>query len=159
MAGATFLDLVKRLCEMIGGEQAYKAAFFTSGAEAVENAVKIARAYTQRSAVIAFRGGFHGRTLLGTTLTGMSQPYKQNFGPFAPEVFHTPYPNAYRGVTSEMALQALDELLANQVAHERVAAIINEPVQGDGGFLSAPVEFLQGLRALTEKHGIVDRLR
>ena len=150
-----YLDLAKRLCEMIGGEQAYKAAFFTSGAEAVENAVKIARAYTQRSAVIAFRGGFHGRTLLGTTLTGMSQPYKQNFGPFAPEVFHTPYPNAYRGVTSEMALQALDELLATQVAPERVAAIILEPVQGDGGFLSAPAEFLQGLRALTEKHGIV----
>ncbi|MBT2295582.1 4-aminobutyrate--2-oxoglutarate transaminase [Pseudomonas fluorescens] len=150
-----YLDLAKRLCEMIGGEQAYKAAFFTSGAEAVENAVKIARAYTQRSAVIAFRGGFHGRTLLGTTLTGMSQPYKQNFGPFAPEVFHTPYPNAYRGVTSEMALQALDELLATQVAPERVAAIIIEPVQGDGGFLSAPVEFLQGLRALTKKHGIV----
>ncbi|MXR30865.1 4-aminobutyrate--2-oxoglutarate transaminase [Pseudomonas sp. PICF6] len=150
-----YLDLAKRLCEMIGGEQAYKAAFFTSGAEAVENAVKIARAYTQRSAVIAFRGGFHGRTLLGTTLTGMSQPYKQNFGPFAPEVFHTPYPNAYRNVTSEMALQALDELLATQVAPERVAAIIIEPVQGDGGFLSAPVEFLQGLRALTQKHGIV----
>ena len=93
--------------------------------------------------------------MLGTTLTGMSQPYKQNFGPFAPEVFHTPYPNAYRGVTSAMALQALDELLATQVAPERVAAIIIEPVQGDGGFLSAPAEFLQGLRALTQKHGIV----
>jgi len=150
-----YLDLAQRLCEMIGGKEAYKAAFFTSGAEAVENAVKIARAHTHRSAVIAFRGGFHGRTLLGTTLTGMSQPYKQNFGPFAPEVFHTPYPNAYRGVTSDMALKALDELLATQVAPERVAAIIIEPVQGDGGFLSAPVEFLQGLRALTEKHGIV----
>jgi 4-aminobutyrate aminotransferase/(S)-3-amino-2-methylpropionate transaminase len=140
---------------MIGGKEAYKAAFFTSGAEAVENAVKIARAHTNRSAVIAFRGGFHGRTLLGTTLTGMSQPYKQNFGPFAPEVFHTPYPNAYRGVTSDMALKALDELLATQVAPERVAAIIIEPVQGDGGFLSAPTKFLKGLRALTEKHGIV----
>jgi len=150
-----YLDLAQRLCEMIGGKEACKAAFFTSGAEAVENAVKIARAHTNRSAVIAFRGGFHGRTLLGTTLTGMSQPYKQNFGPFAPEVFHTPYPNAYRGVTSEMALKALDELLATQVAPERVAAIIIEPVQGDGGFLSAPVEFLKGLRALTEKHGIV----
>ncbi|KAB0504664.1 4-aminobutyrate--2-oxoglutarate transaminase [Pseudomonas moorei] len=150
-----YLDLAQRLCEMIGAKEAYKAAFFTSGAEAVENAVKIARAHTNRSAVIAFRGGFHGRTLLGTTLTGMSQPYKQNFGPFAPEVFHTPYPNAYRGVTSEMALKALDELLATQVAPERVAAIIIEPVQGDGGFLSAPVEFLQGLRTLTEKHGIV----
>ncbi len=150
-----YLDLAQRLCEMVGGEQAYKAAFFTSGAEAVENAVKIARAHTNRSAVIAFRGGFHGRTLLGTTLTGMSQPYKQNFGPFAPEVFHTPYPNAYRGVTSEVALKALDELLATQVAPERVAAIIIEPVQGDGGFLTAPPEFLQALRALADKHGIV----
>ncbi|KTC64263.1 4-aminobutyrate aminotransferase, partial [Pseudomonas fluorescens ABAC62] len=98
---------------------------------------------------------FHGRTLLGTTLTGMSQPYKQNFGPFAPEVFHTPYPNAYRGVTSELALKALDELLATQVAPERVAAIIIEPVQGDGGFVAAPPEFLQALRALADKHGIV----
>lgn len=150
-----YLDLAQRLCEMIGGEEHYKAAFFTSGAEAVENAVKIARAHTNRSAVISFRGGFHGRTLLGTTLTGMSQPYKQNFGPFAPEVFHTPYPNAYRGVTSEMALKALDELLATQVAPERVAAIIIEPVQGDGGFLAAPAQFLQALRELTHKHGIV----
>lgn len=150
-----YLDLAQRLCEMVGGKEAYKAAFFTSGAEAVENAVKIARAHTNRSAVIAFRGGFHGRTLLGTTLTGMSQPYKQNFGPFAPEVFHTPYPNAYRGVTSEVALNALDELLATQVAPERVAAIIIEPVQGDGGFLTAPPEFLRALRALADKHGIV----
>ena len=150
-----YLDLAQRLCEMVGGQEAYKAAFFTSGAEAVENAVKIARAHTNRSAVIAFRGGFHGRTLLGTTLTGMSQPYKQNFGPFAPEVFHTPYPNVYRGVTSELALKALDELLATQVAPERIAAIIIEPVQGDGGFLAAPVEFLQALRALADKHGIV----
>lgn len=150
-----YIDLAKRLSQLIGGAQPYKAVLFTSGAEAVENAVKIARAHTQRSAVIAFRGGFHGRTLLGTTLTGMSQPYKQNFGPFAPEIFHTPYPNAYRGFSSDMALAALDELLATQVAAERVAAILIEPVQGDGGFLSAPVEFLQALRALTLKHGIV----
>jgi 4-aminobutyrate aminotransferase/(S)-3-amino-2-methylpropionate transaminase len=150
-----YLDLAQRLCEMIGGQEAYKAAFFTSGAEAVENAVKIARAHTNRSAVIAFRGGFHGRTLLGTTLTGMSQPYKQNFGPFAPEVFHTPYPNAYRGVSSVDAINALNELLATQVAPDRVAAILIEPVQGDGGFLTAPPEFLQALRALADKHGIV----
>ncbi|MEK1912184.1 MAG: 4-aminobutyrate--2-oxoglutarate transaminase [Pseudomonas chlororaphis] len=149
-----YLDLARRLSQMIGGAEPYKAAFFTSGAEAVENAVKIARAHTQRPAVIAFRGGFHGRTLLGSTLTGMSQPYKQNFGT-APEVFHTPYPNAYRGVTSEMALQALQELFATQVAPERVAAIIIEPVQGDGGFLAAPAEFLQALRALATQHGIV----
>lgn len=150
-----YIDLAKRLSQLIGGAQPYKAVLFTSGAEAVENAVKVARAHTQRSAVIAFRGGFHGRTLLGTTLTGMSQPYKQNFGPFAPEIFHTPYPNAYRGFSSNMALAALDELLATQVAAERVAAILIEPVQGDGGFLPAPVEFLQALRALTLKHGIV----
>lgn len=149
-----YIDLVQRLCELVGGGDGYKATLFTSGAEAVENAVKIARAHTNRSAVISFRGGFHGRTLLGSTLTGMSQPYKQNFG-VAPEVFHTPYPNAYRGFTSEMALDALNELLATQVSPNRVAAIIIEPVQGDGGFLSAPVEFLQALRALTEQHGIV----
>lgn len=150
-----YVDLAKRLCELVGGDVPHKATFFTSGAEAVENAIKIARAHTNRSAVIAFRGGFHGRTLLGSTLTGMSQPYKQNFGPFAPEIFHTPYPNEYRGVTSEMALKALDELFATQVAADRVAAIIIEPVQGDGGFLSAPADFLKALRALTEKHGIV----
>jgi len=150
-----YIDLAKRLCQTVGGEVPHKAALFTSGAEAVENAVKIARAHTKRSAVIAFRGGFHGRTLLGTTLTGMSQPYKQNFGPFAPEIFHTPYPNEYRGVSSEMALAALQELFATQVAPDRVAAIIVEAVQGDGGFLSAPVEFLQALRALTQQHGIV----
>uniref|UniRef100_UPI00177D4F66 aminotransferase class III-fold pyridoxal phosphate-dependent enzyme n=1 Tax=Pseudomonas viridiflava TaxID=33069 RepID=UPI00177D4F66 len=111
--------------------------------------------HTNRPAIISFRGGFHGRTLLGTALTGMSQPYKQNFGPMAPEVFHTPYPNEYRGVTSEMALAALHELLATQVAPDRVAAILIEPVQGDGGFLTAPVEFLKAMRALTEQHGIV----
>jgi len=150
-----YIELAKRLSHLVGGDVAHKSVLFTSGAEAVENSIKIARAHTNRSAVIAFRGGFHGRTLLGTTLTGMSQPYKQNFGPFAPEVFHTPYPNEYRGFTSDRALAALHELLATQVAPDRVAAIIIEPVQGDGGFLAAPVEFLKALRALTEKHGIV----
>lgn len=150
-----YVELARRLSQMIGGDVPHKAVFFTSGAEAVENAVKIARAHTNRPAVIAFRGGFHGRTLLGTTLTGMSQPYKQNFGPFAPDVFHTPYPNEYRGFSSDMALAALNELLATQVAADRVAAIIIEPVQGDGGFLAAPVEFLKALRKLTEQHGIV----
>ncbi len=152
-----YVDLARRLSLMIAGQSGidHKAVFFTSGAEAVENAVKIARAHTNRPAIISFRGGFHGRTLLGTTLTGMSQPYKQNFGPMAPEVFHTPYPNEYRGVTTEVALAALHELLATQVAPDRVAAILIEPIQGDGGFLTAPVEFLKALRALTEQHGIV----
>jgi 4-aminobutyrate aminotransferase/(S)-3-amino-2-methylpropionate transaminase len=150
-----YIELAKRLSQLVGGQAPHKAVLFTSGAEAVENAIKIARAHTNRPGVIAFRGGFHGRTLLGTTLTGMSQPYKQNFGPLAPEVFHTPYPNEYRGFTSEMALAALHELFATQVAPERVAAIIIEPVQGDGGFLAAPAGFLKALRALTEQHGIV----
>jgi 4-aminobutyrate aminotransferase/(S)-3-amino-2-methylpropionate transaminase len=105
--------------------------------------------------VIAFRGGFHGRTLLGVTLTGMSQPYRQNFGPLAPDIYHVPFPNAYRGLTSEMSLAGVAELFATQVEPDRVAAIIIEPVQGDGGFLPAPPEFLRDLRELTDRHGIV----
>lgn len=150
-----YLDLARRLSALVGGGEAYKAAFFTSGAEAVENAVKIARAHTDRPAVIAFRGGFHGRTLLGTTLTGMSAPYRQNFGPFAPEIFHTPFPNPYHGVNGADALAALEELFATEVAPERVAAILIEPVQGDGGFLPAPPDFLRALRDLAHRHGIV----
>jgi 4-aminobutyrate aminotransferase/(S)-3-amino-2-methylpropionate transaminase len=150
-----YVALARRLSAIVGGGEPYKAAFFTSGAEAVENAVKIARAHTNRPAIIAFRGGFHGRTLLGTTLTGMSAPYRQNFGPFAPEVFHTPFPNAYRGVSGEDALAALEEMFATEVAAERVAAILIEPVQGDGGFLPAPPAFLQALAALAARHGIV----
>lgn len=148
-----YIALATRLNALVG--KGYKSAFFTSGAEAVENAVKIARGYTNRPAVIAFRGGFHGRTLLGVSLTGMSQPYKQNFGPFASEIFHVPYPNAYRGVTVDDALAALDEVFATEAAPDRVAAIIIEPVQGDGGFLPAPSEFMQALRGLTRRHGIV----
>ena len=139
----------------MGGGEAYKSIFLTSGAEAVENAVKIARGYTNRPAVIAFRGGFHGRTLLGVSLTGMSTPYRQNFGPFAPEIFHMPFPNPYRGCTAEMSLAALDEVFATEVAPDRVAAIIIECVQGDGGFLPAPPAFLQTLAGVTRRHGIV----
>lgn len=148
-----YIALSEKLNGIVG--EGYKSVFFTTGAEAVENAVKIARGYTNRPAVIAFRGGFHGRTLLGITLTGMSQPYKQNFGPFAPEVFHIPYPNAYHGVTTEDALAALEEVFATEAMPERVAAIIIEPVQGDGGFVAAPVDFMQALREITKKHGIV----
>ncbi|AHG48990.1 4-aminobutyrate aminotransferase (plasmid) [Rhizobium leguminosarum bv. trifolii CB782] len=148
-----YIALSEKLNGLVG--EGYKSVFFTTGAEAVENAVKIARGYTNRAAVIAFRGGFHGRTLLGITLTGMSQPYKQNFGPFAPEVYHIPYPNAYQGVTTEDALGALEEIFATAAMPDRVAAIIIEPVQGDGGFLAAPVEFIQSLREVTRKHGIV----
>jgi len=150
-----YLEVVARLNHLIGGEEHFKSVLFTSGAEAVENAIKIARSHTNRPGVISFRGGFHGRTLLGVTLTGMSQPYKQNFGPFPSDVFHTPYPNALRGITSDVALAALEEVFATDIAPERVAAIILEPVQGDGGFLPAPVEFMQSLRKLCTHHGIV----
>src|SRR5213076_3570598 len=151
----SYLRLAERLCEVapIGG--ARKAVFFSSGAEAIENAVKIARAATGREAVISFRGAFHGRTLLALSLTGSVQPYKQNFGPYAAEVYQSPFPYEYRGWTSERALASLEELLTSDVSPQRVAAVIIEPVLGEGGFVPAPREFLQGLRAVTEKHGIV----
>lgn len=150
-----YIALAERLNKLVGKGAAYKTALFTTGAEAVENAVKIARGFTSRPGIISFRGGFHGRTLLGVTLTGFAQPYKQNFGPFAPEVFHSAYPDSYRGVSSDDAIAALEEVFATEIAADRVAAIIIEPVQGDGGFLQAPVEFMQALREITQRHGIV----
>lgn len=153
LAYEPYIELAEKLNALVG--EGYKSALFTSGAEAVENAVKIARGHTNRPAIIAFRGGFHGRTLLGVSLTGMSQPYKQNFGPFAPEIFHIPFPDAYHDVSTADALAALDEVFATEVMPDRVAAIIIEPVQGDGGFLPAPVEFMVALREITRKHGIV----
>lgn len=150
-----YIVLAERLNKLIGKGAPYKSALFTTGAEAVENAVKIARGFTNRPGIISFRGGFHGRTLLGVTLTGFAQPYKQNFGPFAPEIFHTPYPDSYRGVSSDEAHAALEDVFATDIAPDRVAAIIIEPVQGDGGFLHAPVEFMRALRTLTQRHGIV----
>ena len=152
-----YVELAARLNQLVSGDSGidYKTIFLTTGAEAVENAVKIARAYRNAPGVIAFQGGFHGRTLLGMTLTGMSAPYKQNFGPLANDIYHTPYPDPYRGMTAAKAIQALEDLLATQISPDRVAAIILEPVQGDGGFLPAGDEFLKALRALTEKHGIV----
>ena len=150
-----YTDLAAKLNNLVGGEEHYKSVFLTTGAEAVENAIKIARGHTNRPGVIAFRGGFHGRTLMGMTLTGMSQPYRQNFGPYAPDIYHTPYPNEYRGVTTEKALAALQEVFDTQIAADRVAAIIIEPVQGDGGFIAAPVEFMRALRKKTQELGIV----
>ena len=151
----SYLKLAQRLSELAPGDGPKKAIFFSTGAEAVENAVKIARAHTGRPAVISFRGSFHGRTLLALSLTGSVQPYKQNFGPYATEVYQTPFPYEYRGWTSAAALAVLDDLFASEVPADRVAAIIVEPVLGEGGFVPAPREFLQGLRAVTEKHGIV----
>ncbi|WP_042876103.1 4-aminobutyrate--2-oxoglutarate transaminase [Cupriavidus necator] len=150
-----YVELAARLNRLVGGDEAYKTVFLTTGAEAVENAIKIARGYRNAPGVIAFRGGFHGRTLMGMTLTGMSSPYKQNFGPFAGDVYHTPYPDTYRGFSADDAIQTIEDLFATQIAPERVAAIIIELVQGDGGFLAAGPDFLKKLRELATRHGIV----
>ena len=151
----SYLRLAQRLSDLAPGDGPHKAIFFSTGAEAVENAVKIARAFTGRPAVISFRGGFHGRTLLALSLTGSVQPYKQNFGPYAAEVYQAPFPYEYRGWSSARALASLEELLESDVSPQRVAAVIIEPVLGEGGFVPAPREFLEGLRALTQKHGIL----
>jgi len=151
----SYLRLAERLCEVAPGDGSKKAIFFSTGAEAVENAVKIARAATGRSAVISFAGGFHGRTLLTLSLTGTVNPYKQNFGPYAAEIYQTPFPYEYRGWSSKQALAALDELFESAVAPQRVAAIIIEPVLGEGGFVPAPLDFLRALRELTERYGIL----
>ena len=150
-----YVTLAERLGALAPFSGPAKAAFFNSGAEAVENAVKFARAYTGRPAVIAFEGAFHGRTLLALTLTSKTHPYKAGLGPFAPEVYRTPFPNEYRGVTAADALAALERTLVTQVAAETVAAIVLEPVQGEGGFIPAQVEFVQGVRELCDRHGIV----
>jgi len=150
-----YIQLAARLNTLVGGSEPNKAVFLSTGAEATENSIKIARAHTNRPGVIAFRGAFHGRTLMCMTLTGMSQPYKQNFGPFAPDIYHAPFPDLFRGITTEKALAGLDELFATAIAPDRVAAIIVEPVQGDGGFLPAPDAYMRALREITKKHGIV----
>jgi len=151
----SYLRLAKRLCEVAPIPGAKKAIFFSTGAEAIENAVKIARAATGRPAVISFRGSFHGRTLLALSLTGSVQPYKQDFGPYAAEIYQTPFPYAYRGWNTEATLADLNNLLESEVGPKRVAAIVIEPVLGEGGFVPAPIDFMRGLRDLTERHGIL----
>jgi 4-aminobutyrate aminotransferase/(S)-3-amino-2-methylpropionate transaminase len=151
----SYVALAERLNALAPGPTPKKTIFFSTGAEAVENALKIARYHTKRSAVIAFGGAFHGRTLATMTLTGKVQPYKAGFGPMLPDVFHVPYPVAYHGVTPEDSLAALDRLFKADVDPERVAAIIIEPVQGEGGFYAAPPEFLRTLRALCDRHGML----
>ena len=150
-----YVDLAERLCALTPIAAPTKAAFFNSGAEAIENAVKCARAYTGRPAVIAFDGGFHGRTLLALSLTSKTHPYKAGLGPFAPEVYRVPYPNDYRGPDADSALAALEGALVTQVAVEQVAAIVIEPIQGEGGFVVAPQAYLEGVRRICDQHGIV----
>jgi 4-aminobutyrate aminotransferase / (S)-3-amino-2-methylpropionate transaminase / 5-aminovalerate transaminase len=150
-----YVSLAERLAELAPISGPVKAAFFNAGTEAVENAVKFARLATKRPAVIAFEGAFHGRTYMALSLTSKTRPYKDGLGPFAPEVYRLPFPNEYRGITTADALAALERAFAMQVGPEWVAAIVVEPVQGEGGFVVAPPEFLSGLRRVCDKHGIV----
>ncbi|MBK6787440.1 MAG: 4-aminobutyrate--2-oxoglutarate transaminase [Betaproteobacteria bacterium] len=151
----SYVALAERINAMapIGGLK--KTAFFSTGAEAVENTIKIARAYTRRPAVIAFSGAFHGRTMMGLALTGKVTPYKSGFGPFPSEVYHVPFPCSAQGVTVESSLAAIETLFRTDVEPERVAAMIIEPVQGEGGFHVTPPEFMKALRALCDRHGIL----
>lgn len=149
------VELAEKLTAIAPGPSDKKAIFVTTGAEAVENCVKIARAHTGRRGVIAFNGGFHGRTNLTMALTGKISPYKHQFGPFAGDIFHAPYPMALHDVSVKDSLKAIENLFKVDIAPCDVAAIIVEPVQGEGGFYIAPPEFLQALRALCDTHGIV----
>ncbi len=150
-----YVTLAERLVATAPISGPAKAAFFNAGTEAVENAVKFARSHTGRPAVIAFEGGFHGRTLLSLTLTSKTHPYKAGLGPFAPEVYRLPFAQDYRGPSPREALAALERALVTDVAAESVAAIVIEPVQGEGGFVVAPPEFLEGIRRICDDNGIV----
>ncbi len=150
-----YVELAARLGRLTPGAFAKKTLLVTTGAEAVENAVKIARAATGRSAVITFTRGYHGRTFFALAMTAKTNPYKQNFGPFPGDVYHAPYPHEFAGWTTETALAALETLFETDVAAERVAAIVIEPVLGEGGFVPAPAAFLRGLRRIADRHGIV----
>jgi len=150
-----YIELAEKINARTPGTHAKKTAFFTTGAEAVENAIKVARAFTGRGAVIAFNGGFHGRTMMGLALTGKVAPYKVGFGPLPTEVYHCAFPTALHGVTVDDALGNLKNLFKCDVDPKRVAAIIIEPVQGEGGFYRAPPELIQALRKICDEHGIV----
>lgn len=152
---ASYVELAEKINRLSPGSQRKKTAFFTTGAEAVENAIKIARAATGRSGVIAFNGGFHGRTMMGMALTGKVAPYKIGFGPFPAEIYHAPYPCELHGITVQAALAGIDQRFKSDIDPQRVAAFIFEPVQGEGGFHMAPPEFVRGLRALCDQHGIL----
>ena len=138
-----YVTLAERLTETAPISGPRKAAFFNAGTEALENAIKFSRAYTKRPAVIAFEGGFHGRTLLSLSMTSKTHPYKAGLGPFAPEVYRLPFAQDYRGPSAGDALAALERALVTNVAAESVAAIVIEPIQGEGGFVVAPREFMK----------------
>ncbi|MDH4451098.1 MAG: 4-aminobutyrate--2-oxoglutarate transaminase [Rhodoferax sp.] len=150
-----YVEVCERLNAMAPGNFAKKSLLLTTGAEAVENAIKIARAYTKRPGVIAFTGGYHGRTNFTLGLTGKVAPYKLGFGPFPGEVFHALFPNPLHGVSVADALHSVELIFKNDIEAERVAAFIVEPVQGEGGFYVAPPEFIAGLKALADQYGIL----
>ena len=155
LAYEPYVELAERINALAPGNFDKKTFFLSSGAEAVENAVKIARAYTKRSGVIAFTSSYHGRTLLTLGMTGKVAPYKLGFGPFPAEIFHAQFPNALHGVSVDDAIASVESIFKNDIEATRVAAIIVEPVQGEGGFNVAPFDFLQRLRALCDQHGIL----
>lgn len=151
----SYVSLAEKINGRAPGNFPKKTTFFTTGAEAVENAIKIARAFTGRSGVIGFSGGFHGRTFMGMALTGKVVPYKRGFGPFPGEVYHAPFPNELHGVSVQDALDAVQTLFKSDIDPARVAAFIYEPVQGEGGFNPAPEAFIAGLREIANAHGIL----
>jgi 4-aminobutyrate aminotransferase/(S)-3-amino-2-methylpropionate transaminase len=150
-----YVRLAERLNELAPGAASKKSILLSTGAEAIENAVKIARAATGRPAIISFSGGFHGRTLMALALTGKVNPYKIGFGPFSADVFHATFPDAYRGVSIETSLASIEQIFRADADATRVAAIVIEPVQGEGGFNVAPFEFMRALRSLCDRHGIL----
>ena len=150
-----YVELAEKLNRLTPGTFAKKTAFFSTGAEAVENAIKIARAATGRSGVIAFTGAFHGRTMMAMALTGKVAPYKAGFGPFPPEVYHTPFPIDLHGTSVDDAIDGIERLFKADIDPARVAAVILEPVQGEGGFYVAPPALLRRLRELCDRHGIL----
>ncbi|MCF1707272.1 4-aminobutyrate--2-oxoglutarate transaminase [Tabrizicola sp. J26] len=150
-----YIRLAERLNEKVPGNFPKKTIFATTGAEAVENAIKIARVATGRNAVIAFGGAFHGRTFMGMTLTGKVEPYKKGFGTMMPDVYHVPYPQEVHGVSTAQAMEGINKLFKADVDPARVAAIILEPVQGEGGFYPAPTDLVKAVRKLCDEHGIV----
>jgi len=149
----SYIALAEKLNAMTPGAHAKKTALFSTGAEAIENAIKIARSYTKRSGVIAFSGAFHGRSLFAVSLTGKVQPYKAGFGPFAPEVYHAPFPCHCANL--DEVKKAVQHLFKADIEPTRVAAIVFEPVQGEGGFNVIQAEAVRWLRALCDEHGIV----
>ncbi|MGQ8482057.1 4-aminobutyrate transaminase [Klebsiella aerogenes] len=151
----SYVSLAEKLNKLAPVKGPAKTAFFSTGAEAVENAVKIARAHTGRPGVIAFGGGFHGRTYMTMALTGKVAPYKLGFGPFPGSVYHVPYPSALHGISTADSITALERLFKADIEAKQVAAIIFEPVQGEGGYNVAPKELVAAVRRLCDEHGIV----